>query len=362
MREEITANGEVNFDPTRVAHLSSRASGTVWRVLKQKGQRVVAGEVLALIEAASVGQTKTQLLQAASDLRTATARLDRLKGLGDAVAGRSVIEAEAALREAEIKLVSAEQALVNLGFVVPKDVVQSDPKQLAEAVRFLGVPDEVVPSLGPQTQTTNLFPLVSPIAGVLVEAHAVQGESVDANHEVFVVADPSRLTLIVSVRQEDAALVALGQEVRFTTDDGAASTDGHIDWISPKVEPKSRTLPVRVSVTNPGGKLRDNTFGNGRILLRAEPQAIVVPASAVHSAGDVQLVFVRDKNYFSEGAAKFFHVRQVRIGARDAKQVELLAGALPGEVVAAEGSNVVLAQLLRGNLGAGCGCHDGHAH
>jgi cobalt-zinc-cadmium efflux system membrane fusion protein len=42
--------------------------------------------------------------------------------------------------------------------------------------------------------------------------------------------------------------------------------------------------------------------------------------------------------------------------------VELLAGVLPGEVVATEGSNVLLAQLLRASLGAGCGCHDGHSH
>jgi cobalt-zinc-cadmium efflux system membrane fusion protein len=83
MREEIVAPGEVNFDPTRVAHLSSRASGTVWRVLKHVGQPVAAGEALALVEAAGVGQANAAL-HAVSDLRTATARLDRLKGLGDA--------------------------------------------------------------------------------------------------------------------------------------------------------------------------------------------------------------------------------------------------------------------------------------
>jgi membrane fusion protein, heavy metal efflux system len=362
MREEIVAHGEVNFDPTRVAHLSSRASGMVWRVLKQKGEPVAAGEVLALVDAAAVGQAKSQLLQAVSELRTATARLDRLKGLSDAVAGKSVFEAEAALRDAEIGLVSAEQSLVNLGFTLPKDVARKEPRQLAEDMRLLGVPEGLSSSLASQTQTTNLFPLVSPIAGVLVSAHAVQGESVDADHEVFVVADPQHMTLMLNVRQEDAALVALSQEVRFTTDDGAAATEGRIDWISPTVELKSRTLPVRVSVTNPGGKLRDNTFGMGRILLRAEPAAIVVPASAVQAAGEALLVFVRDKNYFVEGAPKFFHVRQVRVGARNEKHVELLAGALPGEVVASEGSNVALAQLLRGSFGAGCGCHHGHGH
>ena len=42
----------------------------------------------------------------------------------------------------------------------------------------------------------------------------------------------------------------------------------------------------------------------------------------------------------------------------DGQYVELLAGALPGEVIATQGSNVLLSQLLRSNLGAGCGCHE----
>jgi cobalt-zinc-cadmium efflux system membrane fusion protein len=69
-------------------------------------------------------------------------------------------------------------------------------------------------------------------------------------------------------------------------------------------------------------------------------------------------VFIRDKNFMQKDSLKLFHVRQVRLGAGDDKHVELLAGALPGEVVATKGSPVLLAQLLRSNLGAGCGCHE----
>jgi cobalt-zinc-cadmium efflux system membrane fusion protein len=79
----------------------------------------------------------------------------------------------------------------------------------------------------------------------------------------------------------------------------------------------------------------------------------------VQSTGDATFVFVRDRDYLKDGAPKVFHVRQVRTGARDATHVELLAGAVPGEVIAAKGSNVVLSQLLRGNLGEACGCHEG---
>ena len=90
------------------------------------------------------------------------------------------------------------------------------------------------------------------------------------------------------------------------------------------------------------------------IVLREEPQAVVVPREAVQTTRDATFVFVRDRDYLQDKAPKIFHPRQVRVGARDDTHVEILAGALAGEVVATEGSNVLLAQLLRGNLGAAC--------
>ena len=64
MRETVVANGEIRFDPTRVAHLSSRSGGTVSVVFKQLGDTVHAGDVLALVDAVQISQAKSKLLQA----------------------------------------------------------------------------------------------------------------------------------------------------------------------------------------------------------------------------------------------------------------------------------------------------------
>ncbi|HQU46588.1 MAG TPA: efflux RND transporter periplasmic adaptor subunit, partial [Pirellulales bacterium] len=152
--------------------------------------------------------------------------------------------------------------------------------------------------------------------------------------------------------------VTSGLIVRFDADDGSQRAEGHISWISPTVDAHTRTLQVRVLLNNADGRLRGQTFGSGTIVVREEPNAVVVPAEAVQSTGDARFIFVRDKDYLREGSYKLFHVRQVRTGARDGEYVELLAGALPGEVLATQGSAAILAQLLRSNLGAGCDCHN----
>jgi cobalt-zinc-cadmium efflux system membrane fusion protein len=159
--------------------------------------------------------------------------------------------------------------------------------------------------------------------------------------------------LTLNPRLEDARRVTVGQVVRFREDGGGNEVTGSISWISTAVDEKTRTVKVRVDLANPDGRLRANTYGTGRVVLREEKDTLVVPNEAVHWEGDCHVVFVRDKNFLVSGAPKVFHVRKVRPGARDEQYTEILAGVLPGEVVAAKGSGVLRAELLRGNLGEG---------
>jgi cobalt-zinc-cadmium efflux system membrane fusion protein len=119
------------------------------------------------------------------------------------------------------------------------------------------------------------------------------------------------------------------------------------------VDEKTRTLQVRAEVSNTDGRLRANVFGTGRIILRAEEQAVTVPSEAVHWDGNCNVVFIWDKNSSRKDAAKVFHVRAVVPGVKDAQYTEMITGLLPGEVVAARNSNILRAELLKASLGEG---------
>lgn len=356
MEEAVTSNAEVVFDPTRVARLSARLPGTVVAVRKFVGDPVEPGDILALIDASQVGQLKSELVQAVVQLQLRANTLERLRRGGAAIAPRDVTQAEFALKEGEIALSSARQALVNLGFTVPDDIENADAKQLSNEILYLGVPEETVRELPHGAASANLIPIRATYGGMVIESELVAGEVIDSAKPLFVIADPSRLWLNLAIRSEDAKHISLGQVVEFQADGTPAKASGTVSWISPTISEQTRTLSVRVTLDSGLEGLRDHTFGMGRIVLRRESNAIVVPKVAIQSTADATFVFIRDKNYFEEGSPKVFHVRQVRVGASDGENVELLAGALPGEVVVAQGSNVLLAQLLKSNLGAGCGC------
>lgn len=360
MMDAIAANGELTFDPTRVTHLSARVPGTVAFVFKTIGDTVRPGDILALVDAAQVGHAKTHFLQAIVQVQLRRNAADRLRGIAKsgAIAQKLLIEAEASLQEAEVSLISTRQALTNLGFEVSGSLASLDPQKITEDIRFLGIPSSLAASLPTGTATANLIPVRASYDGVVVASEVVAGEVVETSKSLFTVADPHKLWLLLSVPQETSKYVKQGLKVRFRTDDGSKEISGQIGWISPSVDEQTRTLKVRVVIDNADEKLRDHTFGTGQIVLREEPNAIVVPREAVQSTPEAHFVFVRDKNYFEKTAPKVFHVRQVRLGAKDDQFVELLAGVLPGEVVATKGSPVLLAQLQRSNLGAGCACHD----
>jgi cobalt-zinc-cadmium efflux system membrane fusion protein len=355
--EAVGGTGEAVYDQTRTARLSARVPGTVFRALKQVGDRVREGEVVGLVDAAEVGKAKAEFLNALVQVRLRVRVADGLKSSGGAVAGRVVTEAEVAVSEGRIRLATAQQALTNLGLPVAAEELEKLPDdQLVARLHFLGLPKALADTLDPKTTTGNLLPLVAPLDGVIAARDVVAGEVVDTSKVLFVVVDPRTVWVHLDLRLEDTRSVALGQVVRFLPDGARAEAAGTVAWVSGEADHKTRTVRVRAVLDNTAGQLRANTFGTGRVVLRDEKEVVVVPIGAVHWEGCCHIVFVRDRDYLKDGSPKVFHVRTVRVGAATGTQTEVIAGVLPGEVVAVKGSAALRAELLKNRLGEGCDC------
>lgn len=346
MQQTIIANAETQYDRTRFAQVASRVPGAVWRVDKEIGQAVRKGDVLALVDAAEVGRAKAELLTAAAqrELRTQTVRrINEL--LPQKISTPAELqEAQAALREAEIRVFNARQAIINLGLTATED---TDRIPTERELQLLGLPKEVQSSLDVGAPSANLVPLIAPLDGVVIRREVVAGEVVEASKPLFTVADPSRMWLMIDVPQAQVGRVAMGQRVRFQQERTDETVQGAITWISTAVDDQTRTVKVRVEVDNSNGQLLASTFGRAHITVRESPKAIAVPNEAIQWEGCCHIVFVRL-------AEDIFQTRKVRLGTRDSHYTEVLAGLLPGEVVATSGSHVLKSEILKSNLGAGC--------
>ena len=354
MFEFVAAAGELGYDQTKVAHLSSRSPGSVAMVFKRLGDKVKRGDVLAIVEAAEVGKAKSELLLAHGLLQLKIQIVDGIKNSGGAVPELRLREAEAAVKETELRIDGARQALVNLGLAIDEQELRGvPPERLKAKLHFLAIPAEIAAGLDSKKTSTGLLPLLAPMDGTVVSRDVAVGEVVDFNKSLFELIDTRSLWLTLDVRGEDAAKLKLGQPVRFKPDSNGPELAGAIAWISTQADSKTRAVKVRANIPDAGGVLKSNTFGSGRVILREDPNAVVVPNAAVQFEGCCHVVFVSDKT----DPFKLFHVRKVRIGAKDDRRTEIIAGLFPGERIATSGSGMLLSELLRSGLGEGCACH-----
>lgn len=346
MTESISASGEVSFDATKVARLAARVPGTAWRVTKQIGDPVKAGDLLAIIDAAEVGKAKSELLQALVQTRLKAQALANLKNAP--VPERQKKEAEAARRDAEVRLLSAEQALVNLGLTVKAaEFGKLEVDDIAKQLQRLGLSRELSKTAADADLPGTLLPVRAPLDGVVMQVDVIAGEVVDPEDVLFVVADPRQMWINLNVLATDARWVQAGQAARFRPDGIKTEFTGQVDWIGTSADETTRTIPVRVVMPNAEGKLRASALGVGRIVLREEPHAITVPNEAVQKVGGCEVVFVRDKDFLKPNGPKVFHARMVRTGAKDITNTEILVGVAIGEVVVSKGSALLADELKR---------------
>lgn len=354
--ESIRATGETRYDETRIARLAAKSGGSVWRVEKRVGDEVRKGELLALIDSAGVGLAKAKFQAAMAEWKFNMATLTRLQPLAKkgGVAQARILDAEIAVRTSWIRVSQSHQALVNLGLPLPlANIRQFSEQELATFVQFLGLPRSVSDQLDSATTTSNLLPVTAPQSGIVVDRDIVAGEVIDTQKVLFTVADTSQMWLWLNIPLEEAGFVSTGQTVEFLSDGGPETVTGIIDWKSTSADSKTRTVSVRATLQNPQGTLLNESFGTGQVILRSEPDAIVIPNEALQWDGSCSVVFVRDKAWFEEKSPRLFHTRSVRVGAKKDDLTEIIAGVVPGEVVATIGSDVLRAQLLKNNLGAG---------
>jgi cobalt-zinc-cadmium efflux system membrane fusion protein len=348
LAQYVTATAMLDYEPSHLSRLSSRATGTMWRIDKVIGDPVRKDEIIAIIEAADVGKIKADLLQDLTQVRQRTSVLHRLQSLTErgAVSDRSLSDAEFALREARIRLFNDQQALLNLGLPIRlEDLGKLSEEQLVRHLRLLGIPDSIRKELDTETLTANLLPLRAPFDGQIVERNVTPGEVVQTvqtlqTKSLFVVADVRFLHIEINVNPADMSLIKLDQEVTFRSESREPrEATGKVAHISPEVDPKTRRVYVHAEVEKSNG-LRPNAFGTAQILIHKKEQARVVPSAAVQTDGQNSLVFVRL-------SPTRFQVRQVRLGLRGDNLIEIVEGLQPGEEVVTAGSFELKSELFK---------------
>jgi multidrug efflux pump subunit AcrA (membrane-fusion protein) len=203
-----------------------------------------------------------------------------------------------------------------------------------ERLHLFGVPDDEIARLEREGTATTRLTLRSPVSGTVLERMVTQGQTVDPDTPLLLVADLSRVWVTADLYEADLGAVSAGDRATFTVEAlPGRRFEGRIELVLPTVESSTRTLPARFTVANPGGVLRPGMFGRVRITGRAAP-GLVVPAEAVVRTGAQDYVFLAH-------AGGRFEPRRVTVGGESGGRIRLLGGVARGDTLVASASFLI---------------------
>ena len=305
----LRLTGAVAYNAFKTTPVITQVGGPVSRILVVPGQKVKVGQPMLDVSSPDYSQLLDAYLKAADSFRLAEKNYAREKDLYQhhAVAQRDLEQAESDRNQAQADLNAAEQGMKILGI--------KNPSELAK------------------NSTSAQIPVLAPIGGEVVERLVSPGQVVQAGQtQAFTISDLSTVWVLANVYQADLALVRSGDDVAVQTDAYPGTFHGRISYVSPALDPNTRTLQARIVVDNPGEKLKRDMYCTVTVTAGSIANAIAVPDSSI----------LRDDNnqpfvYLAIDANQFGR-RDVEIGQSESGQTQILKGISAGERVVGDGS------------------------
>ncbi len=305
----LRLTGTVAYNAFNTTPVITQVGGPVTRILVVPGQHVRQGEPMLEVSSPDYSQLLDAYLKAADSSRLTDKNYARAQDLYQhhAIARRDLDQAESDRNQARADLNAAEEGMKILGI--------KNPAQLAG---------------GPSSAQ---IPMLAPIAGEVVGRLVSPGQVVQAGQtQAFTISDLSTVWVLANVYQADLAYVHSGEDVSVQTDAYPGNFHGRISYVSPALDPNTRTLQARVVVDNPGEKLKRDMYCTVTVTAGKVANAIAVPNSAVlHDDNNQPFVYV------AIGANQFGR-RDVENGQSEDGLIQLLKGIGPGDKGVGDGS------------------------
>ncbi len=228
-------------------------------------------------------------------------------------------------------LVSAQQELVTALSTGNKSLVRASRERLAA----LGISDKQVEQLQADRHVKQIISVYAPQDGVVSKLPVRDGMFVKPSQSVMTLADLSSVWLLAEVFERQAQWVKVGQsaEVRLSYIPGQV-WEGKVEYIYPTLDPKTRTLKVRLRFDNPGEQLKPNMYANVRIFGGPKDDIVVIPLEALIRTGRSERVIVA----LGEGR---FEAREVTAGIESGDYVEIIEGLAENEHVVVSGQFLI---------------------
>ena len=234
---EVRMVGKIDYDETKLAHITAWVSGRLDRLyVDYTGVEVKQGDHMVYIYS-------EELYTAQEELITAI--------------------------ESNVDPTSSR-------FITPIDLAES----AREKLRLLGITEQQIQEIEQRRKPTEHLTIYSPVGGIVIEKLKQEGDRVRTGDRIYTVADLSHLWVQMDAYESDLAWLRYGQTVEFTTEAYPGEVfKGKIAFIDPVLNKETRTVKVRVNVSNEDGRLKPEMFVRAVVQSRVASGGRILDAS-----------------------------------------------------------------------------------
>lgn len=320
----LLAPATLKPDPDHLARVAAKVSGVIAEMRVRLGADVLRDETIALIDSREVADAKSEFLAASVNHDLQEQLFQREKGLFEKkiIAEQTFLRAKTLYADARVKFDLARQKLAAL------DLSETEITDLAQ-------------------QPINRLQqkaIRAPIAGRVIERLVNIGQPVNAESQIYVLADLSVLEADLAVPIGELAFIRQDQAVTLKLPDGR-NASGVISAISSLITPETRTGHVLASFKNLDLSLNPGNVLTAEIALTQTAVKILIPRTALQLIHNQPTVFVRVRDGFEE--------RQIEIGASDENALEVQEGLKLGENIVSANSFVLKAEAGKNEMQQG---------
>jgi RND family efflux transporter MFP subunit len=331
--------------------IGARVAGRIAAVTVEVGQRVRTGDVLIRLDDTEL---RLRIEQAAAELGRARAALG-LDPVAETIAGAEVgggadadadtinVAAAPEVARERARLDEARAQLVRLEALAERNAISRSDldtqiaavavaeatlaaaiQQVEEKVAVLKVHRA---QLALTRQTWAQATVRAPFDGLVQSRHgSAPGASVRVGDALVTIVRTDPLRFRGTVPERQALELREGQAVTVQLDGASAPILTSVARIAPVLDEMSRTLLFEADIPNPDGLLRSGLFAQADVVIDAEAQALVVPATSVLEFAGTEKVWLLDPGGQPRGVP-------VRTGRRSENLVEIVAGLSAGDLV-----------------------------
>lgn len=346
-------NVDATLAPLAQAALSPKISAPVKKFYVQRGARVKAGQLLAVLEnrdlqaaaldnkgtytaaeatyqTATKAQVPEDLQKAQLDLAQTKATLDLNQNIVNsrkqlfaegAIPGRDLDTSMATLVQSQAAYDTAKKHLEGIQSVGHEAALKAAKGQLTSAEgKYLGAAAQV-----------SYSEIRSPINGVVTDRSLFAGETVTAGTTLVTVMDTSALLAKVHIALAQAQRLSVGSAATLQIPEIEEPVPATVSLISPALDPGSTTVEVWLRVENRKGIYKVGTPVHASIVGRSAQDALLIPKGALLAAQD------GGRTVMVVGADSTAHHQTVGIGLQDNDNVQITSGLTAKDLVITSG-------------------------